>query len=244
MGSDPWFMGVYSLALSEVGDVESAARLAETALEARPDHGVVAHARAHIHFESGDVSAGRDFLRDWLATYSAGSLDGGHLTWHLALTYLALSEPGLALEVYRHQRTTNRTQALSLEDSVSLLWRLHLRGVDVSAEWSAVIDRRPSESPQRAFQLAHVAFAMAAQRDTDGLRRLTEEVTHAMTARPQEPLRYLLPLLDGLRLVALEQWADAAPALATAAVGALRLGGSNEQHTLFAETVAFAESHA
>ena len=244
MGGDPWFLGQYSLALSEIGEIELASRLANAALAARPDHGVAAHAVAHIHFESGDNAGARDFLQDWLPTHAAAAVTGGHLTWHLALAQLGLANPDAALHAYRAQRSMPGAQAFRLEDSVSLLWRLHMRGVDVSREWTDIAQELPAPSPDRAFQLAHIAFAMAAVRDDDALRHVAELVTRTMRERPQEPLRFLPPLLDALRLVAVDRWSEAAPALAAAAAGARRLGGSNEQHVLYDEAVAFARATA
>src|SRR4029077_5382750 len=65
-GADPWFSGVYSLALSEVGEVAAATRLAMDGLAARPDHGVLAHSLAHTYFEQRDDTSAGDFLDAWL----------------------------------------------------------------------------------------------------------------------------------------------------------------------------------
>jgi hypothetical protein len=242
-GDDPWFLGQHSLALGEVGELEVADGKARAALAARPDQGVAAHALAHIHFEQGDDPGGRAFLDDWLGDHGRTALNFGHLTWHLTLTQLALSDPDAALHRYRQQRTMPDAQRFGLEDEVSLLWRLQLRGVDVSREWDAVVLHAPPPSV-RAFLLAHHAFTLAARNDVDSLHTLRAQVARAEVESPQEPLRYLPPLLDGLTLVAAGRWAEAAPALEHAAVVARRLGGSNEQHTLFDETAAFARQRA
>src|SRR5439155_18806386 len=52
-GADPWFLGKYGLALSEHGEIESAARVVERGLAGRPDHAVLAHRSAHISFQAG-----------------------------------------------------------------------------------------------------------------------------------------------------------------------------------------------
>ena len=109
--------------------------------------------------------------------------------------------------------------------------------------WDAVL-LDPAPPPFRAFALAHIAFALAARHDVDELRRLRDEASTLATKHPQEPLRYLVPIIDALILVASEQWSEAAPALAQAAAVARRLGGSNEQHTLFDETAAYARRRA
>jgi hypothetical protein len=240
LGDDPWFLGQHSLALGEIGSLEVAHAKARAALAARADQGVAAHALAHVHFEQRDDTGGRAFLDDWLGDHGRTALNCGHLTWHLTLTQLALSDPDAALARYRQQRTMPHTQTFSIEDEVSLLWRLQLRGLDVTAEWDAVVLDAPPPSSFRPFLLAHHAFALAARHDVDGLHTLRSAVLNAAVEQPQEPLRFLLPLVDALAFVASERWTEAAPALEHAAVVARRLGGSNEQHTLFDETAAFA----
>jgi tetratricopeptide (TPR) repeat protein len=244
MGDDPWFLGAYSLALSEIGEVDLATRLANAAIDARPDHGVAAHALAHIHFESGDNSGARDFLGEWLTSHGHTAVNAGHVAWHLALVELALSDPDSALRSYREQRTSSGVPGFRLEDAVSLLWRLHMRGVDVSDEWADIALELPPASPSRAFQLAHIAFAVAALGDEDGLRNLAEQVEPAIREAPQEPLRFLPPLLEALRFVAADRWSEAGPAFAAATAAARRLGGSNEQHVLFEEAVAYARTRS
>jgi hypothetical protein len=193
------------LALSEVGELDLATVLATRAIAARPDHGVAAHALAHIHFERGDDAGGRAFLDEWLAMHGQTAVNCGRLTWHRALAQLALCDPEAALDSYRAQATGSWSEAFSVEDAVSLLWRLQQRGVDVSREWVGLDLDPPAPSPFRGFQLAHIAYALAAQHDDDGLRRLGEAVAVAAVAaveHPAEPLRYLPLLVDALRLAA------------------------------------------
>jgi hypothetical protein len=243
-GTDPWFLGLHSLFLSEVGDVSTAIRLAETGLAARLDHGVLAHSLAHTYFEKGEDAAGREFLRGWLTDFGDSFINAGHLTWHLALTDLALAEPERALGLYRLQAAAKPPCGFRLEDAISLLWRLQLRGFDVGAEWEAVLQREPSAGASRAFELAHVAFALAGVGDEDGLRRLADQVTEEAARRPHRPFHLLAPLITALCLVSKGKWADAAPALELAGVAARHLGGSNEQHTVFDETLAVAYRRA
>jgi hypothetical protein len=243
-GADPWFYGQHSLALCEVGEIGVAAALAEAGLAVQPDHVVPAHSLAHIHFETGDDRAGRDFLEDWMADHAGPDLLTGHLSWHLALTDLAQSEAERALERYHDHKAWTPSRQLRLEDAISLLWRLHLRGVDVRGEWEPVLELEPSAGPSRAFEVAHVGFALAGAGDLDGLQRLGVQVAEEIARHPQQPFVYLPPLIEGLRLVTSRRWADAARALEEPVLAARRLGGSNEQHTVFDETLAVAYRNA
>jgi hypothetical protein len=238
LGDDPWFLGIHSFALSEIGDLPTALQLVERGLAHRPDHSVLAHAMAHIYFERGDDMGGRDFISGWLKAHGDDVLNVGHMAWHLALTHVALSDPASALALYKRQKSLEHWKTFTLEDAISLLWRLHLRDVDVRSEWSNLLQRERTDVP--AFQRAHVAFALAAVHDNEGLEQLSSDVQHDVDARPDTPLRFLPPLFAALQLVACDRWAQARPVLEEAADGFRRLGGSNEQHALIDETIAFA----
>lgn len=239
-GNDPWFLGVYSFALSETGEVTDAARIATTGLGAHPDHSVLAHSLAHTQFEMGDDLAARDFLDDWLVDHGDSVVSAGHLTWHLALTHLALSDPGRALALFHRQKEVGPALGFAREDAISLLWRLHLRGVDVGDEWTDLLERRTSAGPRRPFELAHLAFAFAALGDDAGLQQLAAQAEEDAVARPHQPFHLLPPLIEALRLVAADRWTEAVPVFEASADGFRRLGGSNEQHALIDETIAYA----
>ena len=239
-GDDPWFLGVYSFALSETGDVIAAGRMATAGLAAHPDHSVLAHSVAHTQFERGDDASARDFLDGWLADYGDTVVSAGHMAWHLALAHLALSEPDRAVALFRHQKDAGPALGFAREDAISLLWRLQLRGVDVSNEWSELLERPPSGGPRRAFELAHLAFALAGLGDDAGLQRLATQAQQEAVAHPHQPFGALLPVIEALRLIAADQWSEALPILEVAAAAMRRLGGSNEQHTIIDETIAYA----
>jgi hypothetical protein len=234
-GEDPWFLGVYSFALSETGDVDAATHMATAGLAAHPGHSVLAHSVAHTQFEKADDASARDFLDAWLVDYGDTVVSAGHLRWHLALAHLALSEPERAFALYERQKGAAPGLEFAREDAISLLWRLHLRGVDISNEWTDLLERTPSGGPRRPFELAHLGFALAALGDHAGLQQLATQA---------QPFALLTPLIDALRLIATERWSEAAPALEAAAAGVRRLGGSNEQHTILDETIAYARHPA
>ena len=120
-GSDPWFLGKYSQALCERGELTRAERLAESGLAAHPDHGSLAHSRAHVFYQAGDDRGGRDFLAEWIEDHGRYLVTAGHLSWHLAVTEIAMSDPARAFDLYR--RLPKDDRRLRLDDAASLLWR-------------------------------------------------------------------------------------------------------------------------
>ena len=130
--------------------------------------------------------------------------------------------------------------AIRLEDSTSLLWRLHLRGVDLSDEWQPLAETRPSAGLNHAFDLAHVAFARAGVGDDQGLAHLLGLSSPEALPADGPQWAVLVALVEALRLVLARRWLEAVPPLELVATTAPVLGGSNEQHTVFHETLAVA----
>ena len=88
-GDDWWFLSAYAFAHNELGYHEKARRLVQRALELHPHSGHSAHTMAHVFFETGDHSAGVEFLEGWLPDFPRQAQIYSHLAWHLALFQLA-----------------------------------------------------------------------------------------------------------------------------------------------------------
>lgn len=230
-GDDPWFLGTRSLALSEIGEIDAATRMAEAGLAIRPDSGVLAHSLAHTFFERGDEHGGRRHLDHWLDEHGDGAANRGHLVWHLALVLLDLGESDAALERYEQEAARGDGPAFPLEDEISLLWRLRMRGVDVARYWEEVAAAQPSPSVRRRFEVAHLAFAHAARSDAAAVSALLG---------PQS----LAPLTEAFTLLLAGDQPGAAAAFDRARESFQALGGSNEQHTLIDDTVRLLSSQS
>ena len=188
----------------------------------------MAHSLAHTFYERGDDVGARGFLGGWLDEHGEAALNAGHLTWHLALTHLALGEPDPAVALLRRQKDASRGQGFTFDDRVSLLWRLRIRGVDLADEWAEMLALPAATGPLPGFAFAHQAYVLAAAGDVDGLGALARTTTG-------EP--FVGELIAALTLVALGDWAAAATGLENCAGDVRRLGGSNEQHALIDELI-------
>jgi tetratricopeptide (TPR) repeat protein len=123
--------GMYAFGLEENGQYEAAEVQARRALEENPRDVWAVHARAHIFEMEGAPRLGVAFLDrsadDWSSSYFAT-----HNWWHRALYHLELREIDEALALYDGPIRGNRSgEWLDVDDAASLLWRLHLFGVDV-----------------------------------------------------------------------------------------------------------------
>jgi hypothetical protein len=234
---DRWFGAAYGLALSETGQLAPAERVIGAVLDADDDHPLGAHSWSHLTFERHDDEEGRAFLARWL-TPERGGMARGHLLWHLALCEIALGNLDGALEVFRSHRPMGDD---ALDHPESVLWRLRLRGADVDAEMASVADTRrpPSSGVNATFELVHDALVAAGVGDGAAVDELGGRPAHHAS---DDVAAVFATLVAALRLVADGRWADAVPSLDAASTRIQLIGGSNEQHVLFHELLAFARS--
>jgi tetratricopeptide (TPR) repeat protein len=123
--------GMYAFGLEENGHYDAAGEQARKALEVNPRDVWAVHAQAHIFEMQGAQRLGVEFLDrsvvDWSSSYFAT-----HNWWHRALYHLELREIDEALALYDGPiRDTRSSEWLDVDDAASLLWRLHLFGVDI-----------------------------------------------------------------------------------------------------------------
>jgi hypothetical protein len=100
---DWWFDGLLAFARQECDQLDEARDLALRALAAEPRAGTAAHARAHVHWESGDHEGGLEWLDPWVATDGRDATHLAHFSWHAALHELALDNTDAVIVRYRSQ---------------------------------------------------------------------------------------------------------------------------------------------
>ena len=123
--------GMYAFGLEENGEYEAAAAQARSALEQNPRDVWAVHAQAHVFEMEGAQRLGVAFLNDSVDDWSS-SYFATHNWWHRALYHLELREIDEALALYDGPiRGTRSSEWLDVHDAASLLWRLHLFGVDI-----------------------------------------------------------------------------------------------------------------
>ena len=241
-GSDWWLDALLGFVRQEQCRLDEAAALAERSFAVEPRSGHAAHARAHVHYETGDHAAGQRWLEGWAATLDARSPYAGHLTWHLALHDLAQGDVPAALDRWRRELAPGRPGAApgfrEVIDGGSLLWRLRLRGVvdsddtDAAAgEPTARIARSLLRAPQAFLQL-HVALAAASAGDV----ALLDELVAGLDQAPPYVHDLLAPVATALAALLAGRPGDAADALARVAPEAGRFGGSRAQRDVIEET--------
>jgi tetratricopeptide (TPR) repeat protein len=151
-------LAMHAFGLEESGEYEAAEDAARAALELEPADLRALHALFHVFEMQSRPMAG---IR--LAASRKAALPN-HLWWHTALFHMQLGRPDRSLEIYDQRLRFDDLD--DLIDASSLLWRLHLAGVDVGARFEALADHWApyAEDAFCAFNDLHAMMAFAGAR--------------------------------------------------------------------------------
>ena len=135
-------LGMHAFGLEETGDYARAESQGKRGVELEPRDGWSQHAVAHVMEMQGRQRDGIAWMRADPDAWSRDSFFAVHNWWHLALYHLDLGETEEAKALFDGPIYGTRSKAaLDMVDASALLWRLHLRGIDVGDRWDALADR-------------------------------------------------------------------------------------------------------
>jgi len=135
-------LGMHAFGLEETGDYACAEVEGRLSVELEPRDGWGQHAVAHVMEMQGRRREGIAWMRANPDHWSRESFFARHNWWHVALFHLGLDEVGEVLALFDGPiYGTASNVVLDMIDASALLWRLHLRGVDVGNRWNAVADQ-------------------------------------------------------------------------------------------------------
>ncbi len=236
-GDDWWAVSQYAFSLCETGNLAEADKQIDIAMAKNPANAHGAHVRSHVSYELGHTETGRAYLSAWLRGYDRSGILFTHLNWHEALWAL---EQGDADAMWRQVDAAVAPEAETggpainvLTDTVAILHRARLAGLDVSADrWRHVSDYALRAFPNtgNAFIDIHAALAHAMAGRKEALDRIIDH--------PAGPAGDLVPgLARGFRAVAQGDWADASRQMMRAMSDLARIGGSRAQRDLVEQTL-------
>jgi tetratricopeptide (TPR) repeat protein len=134
-------LGMHAFGLEECGDYAAAEAAGREAVEIERRDSWAQHAVAHVLEMQGRTQEGIAWMRADPASWSEESFFAVHNWWHLALYHLELGEIDEVLKLYDGPiRGGQSNVVMEMIDASAMLWRLHLRGVDVGARWAALAD--------------------------------------------------------------------------------------------------------
>ncbi|MEW8230431.1 MAG: tetratricopeptide repeat protein [Candidatus Thiodiazotropha endolucinida] len=134
-------LGMYAFGLEETGLYDLAERHGRESVALNPRDGWGQHAVAHVMEMQGRAAEGVAWMRENPDAWATDSFFQVHNWWHLALYHLELGEIDEVLAlfdgpIYGEQST----MVLDMIDVSAMLWRLHLRGIELGDRWQAIAD--------------------------------------------------------------------------------------------------------
>jgi hypothetical protein len=174
-------LGMHAFGLEECADYVRAEAQGRAAVELEPRDGWAQHAVAHVMEMQCRQRDGIAWMRANPDAWSTDSFFKVHLWWHLALYHLELGEIDAVLALFDGPIHGDRsTVVLDMIDASAMLWRLHLRGIDVGRRWESVAAGwLPfARAGNYAFNDVHATMAFVGARRTDAV----EEVLAAQQA--------------------------------------------------------------
>jgi tetratricopeptide (TPR) repeat protein len=233
----PAVMGMHAFALEQTGDLAEAERLARAAADAGFDPWAE-HALAHVLERSGRAREGIAFLSartdGWLR---CSSFLRTHNWWHLALLHLELGDREAALMI--HDACVwgvRKDYCHDQVNSISLLARLELHGVDVGARWADLGQRLGSRTGEHVngFLDLHYLYGLARAGAWEEVSTMQRSL-HANARRADDPVwREIVPAAAaGLVAQARGHCAEAAVQLGRVLPRLHLVGGSSAQRHLF-----------
>lgn len=133
-------LGMHAFGLEETGAYEAAEAQGRLAVEYEPRDGWAWHAVAHTLEMRQRQRDGIAWLKPNAALWSEDSFLAVHNWWHIALFHLELDEIDEVLRLY-DASIAGSSVVLELIDQSALLWRLHLRGIELGERWAALAER-------------------------------------------------------------------------------------------------------
>ncbi len=238
---ESYLLGLHAFALEQADRCDEAVRVAQAAITSNPRDAWAIHALAHALYEMASFDTGIRRLPPIIHPCTHLGWFRNHLLWHLTLMFLAASD-------YARASTLGRTVfervpsaiAGDLHDSISLLWRLDLAGLDVKARWRPFVEIARSRLDRQGllFHAVHLAMALAAGGDWDTAGRqlglLRERVAKDRSGLIGE---VVVPLVEGVHAFAGGDWRRAIEWIEPLRPRIVEIGGSRAQRDVFHDTL-------
>lgn len=193
-------LGMYAFGLEETGDYRRAEDYGHQAIDLNGRDAWAQHAVAHVYEMEGRQQQGIDWMESRQAHWSTDNFMSVHNWWHLAMYYLDLGQIDQVLKLYDTRIRGERSEvALDMVDASAMLWRLHLRGVELGERWTEIAGTWApmAEDAFYAFNDFHAMMAFVGGGDSSAANRVLSAQkarigrggsNDAMTAQVGHPL--------------------------------------------------------
>ena len=240
-----FLLGMYAFGLEECGEYSRAEETGREALEVEPDDCWAQHAVAHVMEMQARQEEGIAFME--ARTDHWAQEDNGfafHNWWHTALYNLDQDRTCRALEIYdRRIRPEPSEIQLTMLDATALLWRMHLRGIDVGDRWdelAAVYDDKRGEHGFYAFNDMHAMMAYTATARLGAAAALVKAVANASGEDGTNGMMSRevgLPIVRAIEAFGRERYRESVDLLMPVRYRAHIFGGSHAQRDIVHRTL-------
>ncbi|MBK9244135.1 MAG: tetratricopeptide repeat protein [Burkholderiales bacterium] len=134
-------LGMHAFGLEETGDYAQAEAAGRAAVELERRDTWAWHAVAHVHEMRNRPADGIAWMTADSQAWSEDSFFAVHNWWHLALYHLETGAVDEVLRLFDGPIFGRRSNVvLDMIDASAMLWRLHLRGLDVRGRFAELAD--------------------------------------------------------------------------------------------------------
>ena len=237
-------LGMLAFGQEECGDYGRAEESGRRAIDHEPDDCWAQHAIAHVMEMQARQYEGIAFMESrqdhWAQEDNAFAF---HNWWHTALYYLDQGHAEKALELYDTKIHPGSTEIqLEMLDATALLWRMHLRGLDVGDRWEdlAATYDKIAEDGFYAFNDMHAMMSYVATGRSDSAARLLSAVEQSAEAdNTNAGMAHAigLPVVRAVEAFGRENYGETVDLLMPVRYRAHAFGGSHAQRDIVHRTV-------
>ncbi|NQV97113.1 MAG: tetratricopeptide repeat protein [Acidimicrobiaceae bacterium] len=238
---------MWAFGLEESGNYTKAEELGRNSVDTNHDDVWGIHAVIHVLEMTGRIDDGLTYLNERRDDWLENNFLYVHNAWHNALFLLEREDFVGALTLYDSYIVTplSANTAMEMLDASSLLWRLHLDGVNVGQRWNTLAEAWLTKDPEPwyAFNDMHAAMAFVASGrmvEANALvRRLETYVaaTNTTVTNKEMTARVGLPIVRALVAHGQGNFAECAQILVPIRDNVAMFGGSHAQRDVVHRTL-------
>ena len=234
-------LGMVAFGLEELGLYDQAERYGRDAANQNPDDLWAVHAVAHVMEMQQRAADGVKWLDYSIDHFRDFNPFRGHIWWHKGLFLIEAGSLDAALSLY--DQAIHDTQSeffLDVQNSVSFLARLELRGVDVGDRWQALGDIAAGNSDGHSLvftDLHHIIALCRAQKFDDAAAHIAsmQDFAAKRTSHTAAVIKKVgVPIGQGLLAYEQGDYDTALDLMMTHRIFTPQLGASNAQRDLLA----------
>jgi tetratricopeptide (TPR) repeat protein len=233
-----YLLGMHAFGLEETNLYGQAEEQGRRALQINPRDPWAVHAVAHVMEMQGRKEDGITWLTSRQDDWAPDNMFAIHNWWHLTLFHLDLDDVDAVLAFYDdHIRKSSSGMALDLIDASAILWRLHLRGVDVGQRWLELASawKARNADGHYVFNDVHALMAYLGAGDQLAVQALLATMETAAGGRNTNAMMTRevgLPMALGLTAYQHGKYGEAISHLLDIGLIAHRFGGSHAQRDI------------